>query len=183
MRDAKWKKVHAELTRLATAKGEYDADEARWLLEAQRLRVHEQVGYATLLEYLERLFGYGPRMAKERLRVAEALANLPAIREALATGALAWSGVRELSPPRRRDPASSVSRGPCSRGKLAEAAAGGPTRLEGSLHESPLVHARRDAASSVSRRPSCARRAGSARARSSAWPAGAGRSAIRGRGA
>jgi 5-methylcytosine-specific restriction endonuclease McrA len=78
-------------------KGEYDADEARWLLEAQRLRVHEQVGYGTLLEYLERLFGYGPRMAKERLRVAEALAKLPAIREALASGALAWSAVREIS--------------------------------------------------------------------------------------
>jgi 5-methylcytosine-specific restriction endonuclease McrA len=97
MRDAMWKKVHAELTRLARAKGEYDADEARWLLEAQRLRVHEQVGYATLLEYLERILGYGPRMAKERLRVAEALARLPAIREALASGALAWSAVREIS--------------------------------------------------------------------------------------
>ena len=58
-----WKKVHAELTRLARAKGAYDVDEARWLIEAQRLRVHEQVGFGTLLEYLERLFGYGPRTA------------------------------------------------------------------------------------------------------------------------
>ena len=97
MRDAMWKKVHEELTRLARAKSAYDVDEARLLLEAQRLRVHEQVGYGTLLEYLERLFGYGPRMAKERLRVAEALATLPAFREALAAGILVWSAVRELS--------------------------------------------------------------------------------------
>src|SRR6266545_660911 len=97
MRDEMWKTVHAELTRLARAKGEYDAEEARWLVAAVRLRVHEQVGYATPLEYLERLFGYGPRMAKERLRVAEALAGLPAMRDALAAGALTWSAVRELS--------------------------------------------------------------------------------------
>jgi 5-methylcytosine-specific restriction endonuclease McrA len=97
MRDSMWKKVHEELTRLASVKGEYDADEARWLLEAQRLRVHEQVGYGTLLEYLERILGYGPRMARERLRVAEALAKLPAIREALAASVLAWSAVREIS--------------------------------------------------------------------------------------
>jgi hypothetical protein len=97
MRDAMWKKVHAELTRLARAKGAYDVDEARWLIEAQRLRVHEQVGFGTLLEYLERLFGYGPRTASERLRVAEALGRLPAFREALAAGVLAWSAVRELA--------------------------------------------------------------------------------------
>ncbi len=97
MRDEMWKTVHAELTRLARAKGEYDAEEARWLVAAVRLRVHEQVGYATALEYLERLFGYGPRMAKERLRVAEALAGLPAMRDALAAGGLTWSAVRELS--------------------------------------------------------------------------------------
>ncbi len=97
MRDEMWKTVHAELTRLARAKGEYDAEEAHWLVAAVRLRVHEQVGYATALEYLERLFGYGPRMAKERLRVAEALAGLPAMRDALAAGGLTWSAVRELS--------------------------------------------------------------------------------------
>ena len=70
MRDAKWKKVHAELTRLARAKGEYDAEEAGWLVEAVRLRVHEQVGYATALEYLDRLFGYGPRMANGECQVS-----------------------------------------------------------------------------------------------------------------
>jgi 5-methylcytosine-specific restriction endonuclease McrA len=97
MEGATWKKVHAELTRLAGAKGAYDAEEARWLVEAKRVRVHEALGFATLHEYLERLFGYGPRLATERLRVAEALTQLLALRDALAAGELSWSAVREIS--------------------------------------------------------------------------------------
>jgi HNH endonuclease len=97
MEGAMWKKVHAELTRLAGAKGAYDAEEARWLVEARRQRVHEALGFATLLEYLERLFGYGPRLASERLRVAEVLTQLPALRDALAAGELSWSAAREIS--------------------------------------------------------------------------------------
>jgi hypothetical protein len=49
------------------------------------------------LEYLERIFGYSPRFAQERLRVAEALEVLPAMRQALADGVHSWSVVRELT--------------------------------------------------------------------------------------
>ena len=52
-----WQTIHAQLTRLARSKGAYDLDEARWLLAGRRARVHEQLGYGTLLEYAERLFG------------------------------------------------------------------------------------------------------------------------------
>ena len=92
-----WKRVHAELTRLARSKGAYDAEEARWLLEGKRVRVHEPLGYGTFLSYLEHVFGYGPRLASERLRVAEAIAQLPAMNDALASGDLCWSAVRELT--------------------------------------------------------------------------------------
>ncbi len=92
-----WKAVHAELERLARAKGSYDADEARWLIEGKRVRVHEPLGFATYLEYLERVLGYGPRLASERLRVAEALGKLPALAAALRTNAVSWSAVRELT--------------------------------------------------------------------------------------
>jgi len=63
MRRASWKEVHGELTRLARSKGAYDADEARWLLEGKRVRVHDQLGYGSYLSYLEHVFGYGPRLA------------------------------------------------------------------------------------------------------------------------
>jgi hypothetical protein len=92
-----WKRVHGELTRLARSKGAYDAEEARWLLEGKRVRVHEPLGYATFLSYLEHVFGYGPRLASERVRVAEAVAGLPAMNDALASGELSWSAVRELT--------------------------------------------------------------------------------------
>ncbi len=92
-----WKRVHGELTRLARSKGAYDAEEARWLLEGKRVRVHEPLGYGSYLSYLEHVFGYGPRLAGERLRVAEALAGLPSMMDALARGELYWSAVRELT--------------------------------------------------------------------------------------
>ena len=92
-----WKRVHGELVRLARSKGAYDAEEARWLLEGKRVRVHEPLGYANFLSYLEHVFGYGPRLASERLRVAEAIVALPSMNDALASGDLYWSAVRELT--------------------------------------------------------------------------------------
>jgi 5-methylcytosine-specific restriction endonuclease McrA len=97
MEHAEWKRVHEQLSRLARTKGAYDAEEAHWLVEGKRARVHEPLGYGTYFEYLERLFGYTPRLAAEKLRVADALLDLPDLRTALATGTLTWSAVRELT--------------------------------------------------------------------------------------
>jgi hypothetical protein len=60
MTDATWKRVHGELIRLARSKGAYDAEEARWLLEGKRVRVHEPLGYGSFLSYVEYVLGYGP---------------------------------------------------------------------------------------------------------------------------
>jgi hypothetical protein len=59
--------------------------------------MHRQLGFARLEEYMERVLGYGPHAAAERLRVAEALEELPGMREAFERGELAYSAVRELS--------------------------------------------------------------------------------------
>ena len=50
-----------------------------------------------MVEYRERTLGYAPRTALERLRVAEALERLPTITDALASGRIAYSAVRELT--------------------------------------------------------------------------------------
>jgi hypothetical protein len=92
-----WQQIHQELARLARSKGALDAEEATWLAAAVRGSVHLRLGLGSMREYLERLFGYTPRVAKERLRVAESLQALPAMRQALARGELTWSAVRELS--------------------------------------------------------------------------------------
>jgi len=59
------------------------------------------------LDYLERVLGYAPRTAQDRLRVARALGTLPELTAALAGDALAFSAVRELT--RVATPATEVS--------------------------------------------------------------------------
>jgi hypothetical protein len=49
------------------------------------------------LDYLERVLGYAPRTAQDRLRVARALGALPTLTAALASGQLPISAVRELT--------------------------------------------------------------------------------------
>ncbi len=81
----------------ARRRGALDAAEALDLVSAEQVRIHLVFGCATLFEYLERALGYGPHAARERMRVARALASLPLITAELARGALPYSAVRELS--------------------------------------------------------------------------------------
>src|SRR6187399_3612458 len=95
--DAAWRQAHEELVRLATERAGLDFDEGRALLRARRAGAHQRLGYASFLEYTERLFGYGPRLTQEKLRVAEALEELPEIARDLQTGAISFSLARELT--------------------------------------------------------------------------------------
>jgi hypothetical protein len=61
------------------------------------VQVWREVGCASMREYLERIFGYGPRAASDRLKVAAALDAMPALDEALDSGELAYSAVREIA--------------------------------------------------------------------------------------
>ena len=56
-----------------------------------------KLGFSTAQEYLEDVFGYSPRTATERLRVAKALGEMPELDEELRNGTLPFSAVRELS--------------------------------------------------------------------------------------
>ena len=74
-----------------------DAEEGRWLLRAQRAATHVHLGVGSFVAYVEQLFGYKPRSILEKLRVAEALEQLPQSRAALEQGRIAWSALRELT--------------------------------------------------------------------------------------
>src|SRR5215468_6797520 len=87
---SEWVLAHEALSRLARARAAADAEEGRWLLVALRSATHVHLGYGTFGEYVERQFGYKPRSTQEKLRVAEALEQLPAVARALETGALNW---------------------------------------------------------------------------------------------
>src|SRR5688572_29761153 len=95
--DADGARAHEELTRIASVRCGLDFEEAQWIMVALRTEIYVQLGFASFLEYLERVLGYAPRAARERLRVAEALEDLPELGRALREGVLHWSAVRELT--------------------------------------------------------------------------------------
>jgi hypothetical protein len=96
-RGAGWQAAHEALTRLARARAGLDFQEGEKFRVAVRARVHERLGYGSFVEYIERLFGYSPRLTLEKLRVAQALDGLPLLAAALREGNVSWSSVRELT--------------------------------------------------------------------------------------
>ena len=94
---ADWQAVDRALRTIAQRRSALDADEAHWLREAEALQIWRPLGMVSALDYLERVLGYGPRAAQERLRVARALGTLPQLTAALAHGELPFSAVRELT--------------------------------------------------------------------------------------
>ena len=92
-----WLHAHEELVKLARKRAGLDFEEGRWLLRAFRGEAHARLGYGSFAEYCERLFGYNPRLTREKLRVAEALEALPETAKQLRTGKISFSAVRELS--------------------------------------------------------------------------------------
>jgi hypothetical protein len=89
--------VHERIVCLAAERAALERELCRWLRAAERLAVHVRTGYASLHEYAERILGLTGRQVEERLRAARALAELPALDQALTAGRLSWSAVRELT--------------------------------------------------------------------------------------
>src|SRR5450755_2193372 len=76
-----WQEIDRDLRTIAKRQRALDADEAALLCIAKRVRIWEELGKASLLEYLEDIFGYGPKVAYERVRVALALEEMPELRD------------------------------------------------------------------------------------------------------
>ena len=91
-----WREADRKLRANARQRAALDADEAYWLREAERLRIWAPLGMVSMVDYLERVLGYGPRTGQDRLRVARALGALPELTAALDQGALSYSAIKEL---------------------------------------------------------------------------------------
>jgi Domain of unknown function (DUF222) len=90
-------RLEAEITTLA---GHLAAAECRWLLmvaEFDRRKGYEQWGCWCTSQWLGWKCGLEQRAAREKVRVALALDDLPAIAEAFAKGELSYSQVRALT--------------------------------------------------------------------------------------
>ncbi|HEX8113599.1 MAG TPA: HNH endonuclease signature motif containing protein [Kofleriaceae bacterium] len=92
-----WRMVDRALRAIRQRRAALDAEEARWLREAEVLQIWRPLGMVSALDYMERVLGYAPRTAQDRLRVARALGDLPQLTAALAADELAFSAVRELT--------------------------------------------------------------------------------------
>jgi len=92
-----WELAHRELVRLSVAQAAHEHTLGKALLRALRVEVWRPMGFATFIEYAERVVGLRPRQTEERLRVAQALEKLPRMSETLAQGLRPFSAVRELT--------------------------------------------------------------------------------------
>ncbi|HSR96945.1 MAG TPA: HNH endonuclease [Kofleriaceae bacterium] len=92
-----WRVVDRALQDIRHSRAALDAEEMYWLREADKLQIWRPLGLVSALDYLERVLGYAPRTAQERLRVARALGSLPLLSAALADDTLTFSAVRELT--------------------------------------------------------------------------------------
>ncbi len=89
--------IHQRLSSRARQRVVLEAEEARDLVFAEEAGIWRDHGYVSMLEYMERELHYGPHAAKERLRVANELFELPALAERFRSGEVPFSVVRELT--------------------------------------------------------------------------------------
>jgi hypothetical protein len=94
---AEYQRIDRRLRDYARRRAALDAAEAFDLRRAEGLKMHIFFGYSTLYEYMERVLGYRPHVARERMRVARALVALPETTAAMARGELPYSAARELT--------------------------------------------------------------------------------------
>jgi hypothetical protein len=92
-----WVQIDRWGAELSRRQNEMSVEVCEWLLAARAQNAHVPLGRASFAEYAEWRLGIEPHTLSERLRVAEALGRLPALREELRTGRRHWSAVRELT--------------------------------------------------------------------------------------
>src|SRR3954469_19285707 len=95
--EAEFRAVDRRLREYARKRSALDAAEAFDLVRAEDMKLHFHVGCSSLYDYMERVLGYQPHTAHERMRVARALVQLPETAAALSQGVLSYSGARELT--------------------------------------------------------------------------------------
>src|SRR5690349_16122621 len=89
--------VHGQLMRLGMDRRRIDAEEARWFVQAVRMKLHLEVGEASMVDYAVKYLDHGLRTAQERVRTAERLVELPCTYDAMIEGQVAWSTAREVT--------------------------------------------------------------------------------------
>ena len=97
IRNEYWMILHERLVAGAKQRLALEAAEARDLVYAEEAEIWRRFGYMSMLEYMQRELFYEGHTARERLRVANKLFELPALAEAFREGELSFSALKELT--------------------------------------------------------------------------------------
>jgi 5-methylcytosine-specific restriction endonuclease McrA len=89
--------IDRELRRIARNEARLLHEKTHLLVHAVRLRVWAVFGRRSLLEYLEEIFGYTPKVARDHVRVAFAIEEMPVLGEMLESGEQSYTALRELA--------------------------------------------------------------------------------------
>ena len=97
VRSEYWMMLHERLVAGAKQRLALEAAEARDLVYAEEAEIWRRFGYISMLEYMQRELFYEGHTARERLRVANKLFELPVLAEAFREGELSFSALKELT--------------------------------------------------------------------------------------
>ncbi len=97
VRVAYWQSLHERLVAGAKQRLALEAAEARDLVLAEEAEIWRRFGYISMIEYMQRELFYEGHTARERLRVANKLFELPVLAEAFREGELSFSALKELT--------------------------------------------------------------------------------------
>jgi len=92
-----WMSLHERLVAGAKQRLALEAAEARDLVYAEEAEIWRRLGYMSMIEYMQRELFYEGHTARERLRVANKLFELPVLAEAFREGELSFSALKELT--------------------------------------------------------------------------------------
>src|SRR5436190_11624312 len=82
--DERLARLHRTLKRIAHARARLDLQETELLREAQKVQLWKQFGHTSLVDYMVQELGYSSwRTAEDRLRLANALPDLPQLTAAI----------------------------------------------------------------------------------------------------
>ncbi|MCK9996907.1 MAG: DUF222 domain-containing protein, partial [Candidatus Krumholzibacteria bacterium] len=88
--------VHSSLKRSLTVMDEAHQCAVLWFGEVMRRDLYRDMGCSSINQYATRELGFSKSKAGDFIRLARQLDNLPAVRDALASGELGYTKAREI---------------------------------------------------------------------------------------
>jgi len=106
--------VHASLRSSLSALDEAHKCSVLWFGEVMRRKLFRDLGHSSINQYAIQELGFGKSKADDFIRLTKQLENLPALRDAVASGEIGYTKARELvsvATPETQDPWLKAAKG------------------------------------------------------------------------